>query len=229
MSTRADAAVDRAYDQLAEDYAKRGYRVLRSAGADALPPFLRDHNPRLVAERANDHVVVAVKRTRSLRGSNDLPDLAASVTGEPGWRLELVALGKEADDLAATLEPGWLDAVLQAAGLLAGTARPQPALVAYLAWVMDFLLRNIAVLYKLHVRGQTALRLARDLTSQGILDQDTLDQIEAVNRWRDDLMYDPSSAEDDAQRRTAITALCRDLHAQLLAASDSNPTGQTPS
>src|SRR6185437_499868 len=113
--------------------------------------------PDLVAEREDDHVVVAIKPSRALKGSNDLTELAARVAGQPGWRLELFALGGEEPGLPS---PEWLDTLLLAQS---GQENGGAFRSLYLVQVLAFLVRGTAAQNKLPVRDKSPERIAREL------------------------------------------------------------------
>jgi hypothetical protein len=76
--------------EIARDYALRGYRVRVSPGAEELPEFLRHFKPDVVAEGPNDSVVVEFKRAKGSRTPRYWAELAQAVQQHPGWRYELV-------------------------------------------------------------------------------------------------------------------------------------------
>src|SRR5690349_14437535 len=90
MATACLSPSERTSRRVAASYRKQGYRVVVPVAPDALPVFLRDCQPDLIAERDDDHVVVESKPAGTLKGANDLVDLAERVAAQPGWRLELV-------------------------------------------------------------------------------------------------------------------------------------------
>jgi len=180
-----------------------------------MPDFLRDHQPDLIAERPNDHVVVEVKRTRSLRGANDLRQLAEEIAAHPGWRLELVALGKDADELAEILEPDWLEAALRLPDDMAGNPEVRTYFAVYQSQLLESLLHGLAVISRLRPRGKSASRIAQELVFHGVIDQDTLARIEQAMEWRNALVHGrplPRSAEDEC---ADLSALCRELHTRV--------------
>ena len=71
-----------------------GYEVLEQPRGDALPSFLRAFAPDLVVMKDDDHAVVEIKTRESIIGSNEFVDLAKTIEDHPGWRLELISLGR---------------------------------------------------------------------------------------------------------------------------------------
>lgn len=219
MAPRSDAVVEKKRRQVAAGYVQQGYRVMQP-GADTIPSFLRDCEPDLIAEREDDHVVIEIKPTSALKGSNDLTELAARIAGQPGWRLELVALGREGSDAAVLSTPDWLEQMLK---------RPQtfvdPGLdrfyVVYLFEVLDYLINGVAILNKVRVRGKSAQRVAHELAFAGVIEQDVLDRIEVSLVWRDNLMHRQPADRSPEDQAAEIAALCRDIYARYVGDSSS--------
>lgn len=85
ISTEADTLT-----QVAAKYKSQGYRVTLQPQPDQVPCFLRNWRPGLVAETADDHVVVEVKPRHALRYSEEVRQMADVVNRMPGWRFELI-------------------------------------------------------------------------------------------------------------------------------------------
>ncbi len=79
-----------AQTRVARKYKRLGYEVEQNPRPNALPDFLSDVTPDIVARSDSDNVIIEVKRHSSLKGSNDLVKLAERVSAHPDWRLELV-------------------------------------------------------------------------------------------------------------------------------------------
>ena len=209
MGTQTDIKVDRRLRQIASSYRKQGYRVIVPAGADALPPFLHDCHPDVIAEKEGDRVVIEVKASRALKGSNDLVELADKVAAEAGWRLELVTVGTD-PDYADLLAPDWLERMLRAAA--PGTEITYRCI--YLGEVLSYLIRGFAAVNNIRIRDKTTLHLARELVYRGVLDQDTLDRIEDAIDWQDRLMRRMPPTRSAVEQAAETEQLCRDIYAQ---------------
>jgi REase_AHJR-like len=209
--TRSDTAVDRRRRQVAAEYRKQGYHVTKPAASGVVPVFLRGCQPDLIAERDDDKVVIEVKRSNVLRGNNDLVELAERVAASPGWRLEVVALrGEEqAPDLAV---PDWLNSMLRRRG----SDGNEVFQCIYLVEVMEYLIRSIALRNNFRVRDKSSHRIAAELVYDGIIDQELLDRIGAVNSWRDALMHRKDVPRPAADQVAEIESVCRDLLAQSM-------------
>jgi hypothetical protein len=159
MAAQTQSTGERTLRRVASSYRKQGYRVTSPPPTDALPPFLHDCQPDLIAEREDDHVVVEVKPAGSLKGANDLVELAERVAAQPGWRLELVTF-KDKDPDAAVISPQWLQQILEPTN--------EALTCAYRIEVVGFLLRAIALRMRLRVRDKSAVGLAHELASTAI-------------------------------------------------------------
>ncbi len=75
----------RAQKTVARKYKSLGYDVVEHPAPDRLPSFLRGVTPDIVARSDSDNVIIEVKRHASLKGSNDLVNLADRISGYPNW------------------------------------------------------------------------------------------------------------------------------------------------
>src|SRR5947209_12941692 len=95
MSIGAVSRYDERFREVAEDYRRRGYRVTVEPSVRHLPEFLRPYHPDLIAEGADESVVVVLKSSGRASETDDWGRLAEAVGEHPGWRLELVLGGDE--------------------------------------------------------------------------------------------------------------------------------------
>src|SRR5215469_8061361 len=82
----------RAQRVIVHEYRKLGYNVIQSPKGKKLPEFLAGLSPDIIATKGDDRVVIEIKRADTLKGSNDLTELAARVAEMPNWRFELHTL-----------------------------------------------------------------------------------------------------------------------------------------
>ena len=218
MVMSIDTVIENKRKRVAADYRRRGYRVTQPARSEALPSFLRDCHPDLIAERDDDHVVIEIKPSRALKNSNDLEELAARVAAQPGWRFELVALGGAGDEGEIVSLPDWLESMLRKHDLAAG---PNQAYfqVIYLGQILEFLVRGVALKYGIGTRDKLAGRIARELAFAGVIGQPTLDRVESALNFRNQLLYEGAAPEEQAEQVTEMTTLCRDVYAESLGAA----------
>jgi hypothetical protein len=207
-----DAVIEQKRKRVAADYRRQGYRVSWPNGDVPIPSFLHDCHPDLIAERDDDHVVIDIKRSNRLRGSNDMKELAARIAAQPGWRFELVTLGSDGDEAEVVSRPDWLEAMLRQHA----DAGPTIFRVLYLGQVLDFLVRGAAILNGMHVREKTVTGIAHELVFSGVMQQQTLDRIELVLDYRKRLMYGPVAQPPQTEEVTDITELCRRVYAECV-------------
>ena len=82
MSTMADAAEKRKLRSIARRYERDGYRVTVPEGGGDFPAFLQGFTPDLIAESERDRVVIELKRSNTVPGSNELREIAERVSGQ---------------------------------------------------------------------------------------------------------------------------------------------------
>lgn len=191
--------VARARQRVAASYRQLGYRVSLPANIDAMPPFLRDCHPSLVAERDDDRVVVEIKPAGTLKGANDLVELAERVAMNPGWRLELVALRQE-EPVNPALAPGWLDQKLTMAG--------ETPVCFFRAALLEVLIRSMAALEGLRVKQKSARDLAHELAFQGAMDGDLVSRIDAALQWQTDILQDRPNSRSVQDQAAELDAIC---------------------
>jgi hypothetical protein len=172
--------------------------------ADALPEFLRDCQPTLVAEREDDRVVVEIKPTEALKGANELVELAERVATQPGWRLELITLGRSQPPEPPRGED-WLDAKLSLTSDVAGCF--------YRAALLEMLIRSLAVLEGLRVKNKPAIDLAHELGFQGAIDSELLGRISTALGWQSELLHDATSIRPAPEQAAELDAICSALAA----------------
>jgi hypothetical protein len=217
MASQPLSRGQRTLKRVAADYRQQGYRVVAPATPDALPAFLRDCQPDLIAERDDDHVVVEIKAAGTLRGANELVVLAERVEKQPGWRLELVTF-KERDPDAAAVSAEWLERML--APVHASPTADGRFASAYLLDVLGVLLRGIAVNTRSPVANMAGDEIARSLAFKGIIDAALLTRIEYVFRWHKSLMRGLAPAPSPDVQAVEIEAICRDLFARTQTLED---------
>ncbi|MBV8613825.1 MAG: hypothetical protein JOY66_08645 [Acetobacteraceae bacterium] len=213
MPAQSDTAIEKSRKEVAREYRRQKYRVIQPGAAVALPAFLLDYHPDLIAERDDDRVVIIIKPAHALEGSNELKELAARVADQPGWRLELIALASEGDDAAPLREPDWLESMLEKPGI----ASDSTVQVVYLTEVLSYLVRGLASLNKIKIRDKSTQRIARELTFAGVLPQELLDRVEDALERRNRLVHllppDSGSPTDQADD---IIALCREIRTEYM-------------
>ena len=97
--------------ELAREYREKGYEVIVEPRKNALPNFLSDYQPDMIARNDEESVVVEVKSRSSLAHSEYLQSLADRIKEKAGWRFELVitnpkeeSVSKQASTLPSEVE-----------------------------------------------------------------------------------------------------------------------------
>lgn len=195
----------------ARRYRRKGYRVTIPATNADVPPFLGPFLPDLIAERPDDRVIVEVKRNDALRGSNDLVELAERVAGEPGWRLELVALPSVQTRQLSTAEAVRLISSRARAAFDEGHKDVATMAVTLL---LQYLLIELGVANGLTLREPELPGLSRELAAQGLLPRDWPGRIARVASRRNQVVDGVGGALTASDFEDAL-ALAREIEAEL--------------
>jgi hypothetical protein len=216
MVMASDAMIERKRKRVASHYRRQGYRVSEPNGGSTIPSFLQDCHPDLIAESDNDNVVIEIKHSNTLRGSNELEELAAKVAAQPGWRFELVTLGVDGGEGEVVSRPDWLE------GMLRQTAHADPTIyrMLYLEELLNFVVRGAAIRNRIDVRDKAVGRIARELVFAGIMQQQTLDRIELAHNYRNRLMHGPIAPPPQMADVTDLVELCRHVYAECIASEN---------
>jgi uncharacterized protein YutE (UPF0331/DUF86 family) len=189
-------------DEVAQGYAKRGYRVVREPNRDQLPPFLHPFRPDLLAVGPAETVVVEFKRNASQKDVADSLDLARALESQPGWRYELILsiapdLANGPSGQARTLdEKGIATFLLDARNLLAHN----PAGAVLVAWAaIEASLRQAALAEGLEVPQSRQRELIGTLYSHGRLSREEWQLFNKLRQLRNNLGhgYDPDAGADE--------------------------------
>jgi len=224
MVVLTDAVIEKKRRRVAEEYRRQGYRVTLPEGSTAVPPFLRDCRPDLIVERDDDHVVIEIKHSNSLKGSNDLIELAARVATQPGWRFELVALGNDGAEADVISSPDWLESMLRKPDLAANPSQAYFHAI-YLGQVLEFLVRGLALRSGIRIHDKVPRRIMNELVFAGIMQQPILDRLEHALSYRDKLLYEPGAPETQMEQVAEMTALCRDIYRECVTEANESSTG----
>lgn len=181
----------RRVEELAQEYRDRGYTVSVEPRQEELPPFLRGTQPDLIAIADTESVIIEVKRADELRASEDLPEIARRVEGQPGWRFELVAVPVQRQD--PQLQWRWSNDVarqrlLEARKLAAAGHNQAAFLLAYaateavlFAWASSWLSSSVDL--------PTATAVAKRMVVTGALPQREVVLFERLARLRNSVAH----------------------------------------
>jgi hypothetical protein len=125
--------------RIADEYQRRGYQtMIRPFGGD-LPDFVRGAEPDLVAIGQGEKVVVEIKFKESTAGDPKIAALARAVEAHPGWRFELISVGRRTRKTAESRQPKEPIAVTDARERLAAAQRmatADPEIALLVAWTV---------------------------------------------------------------------------------------------
>lgn len=216
MSTPTDAAEKRKLRSIARQYERDGYRVTVPERGGDLPAFLQGFTPDLIAESERDRVVIELKRSDAVPGSNELRELAERVSGEPGWRFELVTLPPVERVVVPTAER--MEAIEDRARR-AMSAGLNDMAYAYAWTAVEELLNDLALQHGLRAAKVPLGQAVRELVFCGIIPRETLDAVEQARAVRDRLMHAEQEVMPSDANVERVLALGRRLRGEMVAAA----------
>ena len=195
---------------VAKRYKALGYEVIERPVPERLPEFLRDAAPDLIAYSESDNVVIEVKKHASLKGANDLVDLADRVSSHPDWRFELVVLDDGDDAQPDTSEAAFqrlLDEVKRVTGL-----KLYDIAFVYLTAVLGRTARDLAKAHGIKGKQKTDRAVLEELGFKGAVPQDAVEESLAAFSVRDSLVHAPGLTPDVSEEGVnALVRLCEHL------------------
>ena len=189
MSAAPDSAEQRKLRSVARRYERDGYRVSYPGRGGSTPTFLQGFTPDLIAESDWDRVIVEIKRSDAIRGSNELREVAERVSREPGWRFELVAIEPIEEVTPPTEEQ--VDLVEGRARKAMGLGLPEMAYFAVWEFI-EALLGDLARQQGLFVTKMPLMKIMRELVSRGVISRETFSKVEQAYYKRNRLAHGPS-------------------------------------
>ena len=218
MSTLADAVEQRKLRSIARRYERDGYRVTMPRQGGSPPAFLAGFTPDLIAESEHDRVVIEVKRSDAVRGSNNLVEIAERVSREPGWRFELVTIPSVEQSTASTTVR--MAPIEDRARQVMSAGHSDVAFV-YVSAVLDTLLQDLALKYGLSVTKAPVAQTARDLVSRGIISREIYDELEQARSVRNRIVHAQSEKRELPQVADveALLALAKHLQSEMALAT----------
>ena len=184
--------------KVAEDYRRRGYEVEVAPRGPAVPAFLGDFQPDLIARGAGESVVVEVKVGTQTSVAERLRDVAERVSREPGWRFSLVFVNPEqpdqlAEDEAAPLS--LLEERVRNAEVLRQSGQVEAAFL--LLWsALEGILRLLGARAHLPVASLPSSTLIRELYSAGEISGDQFERLMQLLPIRNRLAHGVGSRQD---------------------------------
>ncbi len=214
MSTPADAVERRKLRSIARRYERDGYRVTMPRQGGSLPAFLEGLTPDLIAESEQDRVVIEVKRSDAVRGSNNLVEIAERVSREPGWRFELVTIPSAEQ---ASASPAEHIAFVESRVRQVMNIGLTDLAYVYASAALETLLGDLALQHGLKVTKMPFAQIARDLVSRGVISREIFDGLEQTRSVRNLLMHAETGKEalPSAADVENLLALMRHLSSEM--------------
>lgn len=214
---QVDAARERRrMREVAREYEKKGYTVIREPEGEGLPPFLRGFHLDLIAYGETENVVVKIASTASLRGSKELVPLAEAIQRREGWRFELVVTNPRDSFLpeigavrAEKFSPSELRERLPVATYLLDV---DEAAALLFAWsVVEAILRLMAEDAGEHVEGKQPLYVLQQLTMLGLLDRGDYESFREALQVRNAIIHGLRPLEPLADVTMQLTQRAKEL------------------
>ena len=218
---------DQELTKLAAVYEGLGYKVIVRPGPEHLPPFAKDFKVEILARRADDGVLVSVKKNRQqMEADKDMPRYAEIASEHPGWRYDFAIL--EAEEPGAREMRGAQDFsgedVLHTLGEAEEMARIGFTRAAVItAWSA----LEAAMRMRLRAAGETAgwgtapRQMLNELYSSGVLSGDEFDRLERLSQARNQIVHGFTSSKLDTEMVAFLDSLGRRL------VDESRPAKQT--
>ena len=213
--------------KLAGVYEGQGYKVVVRPGLEDLPVFAKDFKVEIVARRADEGVLVSVKKNRQeMESDKDMPRYAEITSAQPSWRYDFAILeGEEpgARGLRGAQDFSGED-VIRTLGEAAEVARMGFTRAAVItAWSA----LEAAMRMRLRAAGESAgwgttpRQMLNELYSSGILLGDEFARLERLYQVRSQIVHGFASPTSDADMVTFMAGLAQRL------VDESRPAKQT--
>ena len=152
-----------------------------------MPAFLEGFAPDLIAEREGDRVVIEVKRSDAVRGSNDLTEIAERVSRAPGWRFELITM-------PAGRVPTRMEVVEEQAFRAMRDGHTDSAFL-FVSTAVEVMLSDLAAEHGMKVKAASFAQTLRSLVSHGIVSREDFDNLEKARGIRNLLAHGAGGKE----------------------------------
>jgi hypothetical protein len=182
--------------KVAEDYRRRGYDVDVGPSASAIPEFLGDFRPDLIARSPAEAVVIEVK-VGTDTSVERLRDVVELVNRQPGWRFSLVFASPRQPDELVEAQPASLSVSqerAQNAEALLQTGQKEAAFL--LLWsAVEGTLRFLGERADLPLASLPPSALIRELYSAGEISAQHFDSLMRLLPIRNQLVHGLESQE----------------------------------
>lgn len=195
---------------VARRYKSLGYDVTERPAPDLLPEFLQGMTPDVVARSESDNVVIEVKMHASLKGSNDLVNLADRISEHPDWRFELVVLDDDENGRVVNGEAVF-EQMLESASYASSMKMFNMAYV-YLTAILGGLAEEVAKGHGVRVDHKSVEALMGDLGFKGVVTQDIVEESLAAFSVRNSIVHAFRERTDVSENDVeALANLCERL------------------
>lgn len=201
--------------RVADDYRRRGYDVEVEPAATALPEFLRDFHPDMIARKPGESVVVEVKVGTRTSAAEQLREIAERVNQQPGWRFSLVFADHNRPDQLTESEPPRMAVIEERARnaeVLIGSGQNEAAFL--LLWsTLEGILRLLGERAHLPLASLPPSALLRELYSAGEISREQFETLLELLPIRNQLVhgFGPDPQPDTGRLRHTVNALLADL------------------
>jgi hypothetical protein len=198
--------------KVADRYRHRGYDVTVSPTGTAVPQFLGDFEPDLIATKGDESVVVRVTTRRQLVSDPRVAFAAEELSAKSGWRLDVVVEGEDApwaDRVTESAEPTLIQigAMIQSARRLIGLGETDAACL--IGWAaIEAAMRAIAANNAVPLERKTPALILKQLYAVGLLSREEYDSLEEAMGVRNAVAHGlkPSELNSDAARMVINSA-----------------------
>ena len=178
--------------ELAREYREKGYEVIVEPSKNALPNFLSDYEPDMIARNDEESVVVEVKSRSSLVHSEYLQPLADRIKEKAGWRFELVITNPKEESVSNQVStlPSEVELVnrIQETRKLMTSGHKEAALL--LGWATaEGALRLVAAREGVFVRKHSPAYIIKYMTSMGLLNKSDYNLLEGMLGMRNEVVH----------------------------------------
>lgn len=210
--------------QVAQGYRDKGYNVVIEPRDDQLPAFLAGTTIDILAQTADENIVIAVKSRPSLINNQAIPRLAQLNTDHPGWRFNLIVVGLPDDYSISNETPLLTRNEINTRNNQVEQIIQINALEAALlfAWATtEALFRLLAEYDQVELRRRDPRYLISQLTTYGILSREEYQFFTTILEVRNTIAHGYPSAELSPQLVRKLTERASHLleinHAPVLA------------
>lgn len=178
--------------EIAEEYRRRGYKVIAEPSPEQLPDFLSGYHPDLLIRKGDEALVVEVKSRTSLAQETQVRELAQLLRAKPDWNFELVVVGEEdqwrAPEGARPFDREDILQGLEAAAKLLDASFVDAALV--LAWsAAEATVRLLAQEEHIVLEQLTPLYILKQAAMQGVISREEYRFLTKAMEYRHALVH----------------------------------------